>query len=440
VSVLVASIVLLGLMLAFLAIGLPIAFALGGSAVIFGLSTIGKDALFYIVNAVLNNIRTIVLIAVPLFIFMGNILSVSGLAENLYATAHKWAGGIRGGLAIGTVLICTIFAAMTGISGAATVTMGLIALPAMLKRKYDKKLAIGSIMAGGALGPLIPPSVSLILYGFLAPESVGRLFAGAIIPGLILSGLFVIYILVVCFRRPNLGPPLPFEERVNWKEKAISLKSVVLPILLIFAVLGSIFSGFATPTEAGAVGCAGALACAAINRRLSWTNLQKAVYGTIPLAAMVMWIVVGSTAFNVIFTAAGGADLIKQSLLGLEVAPIVVVILTQLTLIVLGMFMDTSGVILLVTPIYVPVIRALGFSGVWFGVLFVVNLEMAYLTPPYGFNLFYMRGIVPPDITMTDIYMSALPFIVIQLIGLILVLIFPELILWLPNLIFGPEI
>ena len=400
----------------------------------------GSRSFLLIVIAVLNNIRNVVLIAIPLFIFMGNVLTVSNIAEDAYSMAQKWIGGLKGGLAIGTVVICTLFAACTGISGAATVTMGLIALPAMLSRSYDKHLAVGCIMGGGALGVLIPPSLMMILYGFIAPESVGRLFAGGIVPGLILSGMFIAYILILCALKPANGPAVPSAERASWPEKLSSIKGVILPILLIIAVLGSIFSGFATPTEAAAVGSLGALVCAAVYRRLNRATMRDAMRKTISLSAMVMWIVVGATAFTTVFTVAGASDLIKNALLGLNIPPLGIVLVMQVTFFILGMFMDPSGIVMLCTPIYVPVIKALGFSAVWFGILFVVNMEMAYLTPPYGFNLFYMRGIVPKEVTMVDIYKSAIPFICIQALALILVVFIPQLVTWLPNMIFGPEL
>ena len=439
-NILTGTIFLFGLMLVLLATGMPIAFALGGSAVIFGFVTMGTTAIPIMITSTLNNMRTIVLIALPLFIFMGSVLQVSGIAEDAFKMVHKWIGGLGGGLAVGTVIVCTIFAACTGISGAATVTMGLIALPAMLSRGYDKKIAMGSIMGGGALGVLIPPSGMMILYGFMGQESVGRLFAGGIIPGLILSSFFIIYLLIRCAVKPELGPPVPPAERVGWKEKFISLKAVILPIFLVIAVLGSIFSGFATPTEAAAVGAAGALLCAAIYRRLTWTSLRRACFESIALSSMVMWIVIGATAFTCIFAAAGGSQLLTDTLLGLEVSPMVVVIFMQITFFILGMFMDPTGIILLTTPIYVPVIRALGFSAVWFGVVFVVNMEMAYLTPPYGFNLFYLKGIVPKGISMKDIYLSAVHFIIMQFFALVLVIALPNLVVWLPNLMFGAEL
>jgi tripartite ATP-independent transporter DctM subunit len=438
-NILLLTVFLFSLMLLLLVLGLPIAFALGGSAVILGLITLGPSSLFLTTTSVLNNIRTIVLIAVPLFIFMGNLLKASGLAEDLYYAAEKWIGGVRGGLAVGTVVICTIFAACTGVSGAATVTMGLIALPSMLRRRYDKRLALGCVMAGGALGQLIPPSLLFILYGFLANESVGRLFASGVVPGLILSGLFITYTLIACRIKTELGPATLPQERGNWKEKFISLKSVILPILLIIAVLGSIFSGFATPTEASAIGAFGALVVVAINRRLNWINMKEALYSTLSLTAMVMWIVVGATAFTAVFTAAGGSQLVKNLLLQTNVPPLGMIVIMQLTLFILGMFLDPTGILLLTVPIYLPVIRALGFNPVWFGALFIVNMEMAFLTPPYGVNLFYIKGIAPQEVSTADIYSSAFVFVAVQATALILILLFPDLALWLPNLLFGVE-
>ena len=438
-NILLLTVLLFSLMLLLLVLGLPIAFALGGSAVILGLFTLGPSSLFLTTTSVLNNIRTIVLIAVPLFIFMGNLLKASGLAEDLYLAAEKWIGGVRGGLAVGTVVICTIFAACTGVSGAATVTMGLIALPSMLRRKYDKRLALGCVMAGGALGQLIPPSLLFILYGFLANESVGRLFASGVVPGFILSGLFITYTLVACRIKSELGPATPSQERGNWKEKFLSLKSVILPILLIIAVLGSIFSGFATPTEASAIGAFGALVVVLINRRLNWINMKEALYSTLSLTAMVMWIVVGATAFTAVFTAAGGSELVKNLLLQTNVPPLGMIVIMQLTLFILGMFLDPTGILLLTVPIYLPVIRELGFNPVWFGALFIVNMEMAFITPPYGVNLFYIKGIAPQEVSTADIYSSAFVFVAVRATALILILLFPGLALWLPNLLFGVE-
>ena len=431
------TILLFSGMVVLLVLGFPISFCLGGVAVVFGYFLWGYGGLQTVSYSVLNTMRTIILMAVPLFIFMGNMMERSGLADDLYAMMYRWFGPVRGGLAIGTVLICTIFAAMTGISGAATVTMGLIALPSMLKRGYNKNIAIGSISAGGALGILIPPSVIMIIYAFLASESVGRLFAGGVVPGLLLASMFIIYIIVRCGIRKEMGPALPQEERASWREKLVSLRAVILPIVLVIMVLGSIFSGFATPTEASAIGAVGAIVCAAILRKLSWQNLKEACLSTIKLSSMVLWIVIGAAYFTTIYTAIGAPKLIETIILALPVETIFVIVGMQLTFFILGMFMDPTGIVMITAPVFVPVVMALGFDSVWFGVLFVMNMEMGYLTPPFGYNLFYMKGVVPKGITMGDIYRSIVPFVIIQGLALAIVLLFPQIVLWLPNLMFG---
>jgi tripartite ATP-independent transporter DctM subunit len=303
-----------------------------------------------------------ILISIPLFVFMGVVLQHSGIAEKLYEMIQKWIGGIPGGLAMGTVVICTVFAAMAGISAAATVTMGTIALPSMFKYNYHKDLAVGSISAGGALGILIPPSVLMIIYGLFADESIGKLFAGGVFPGLMLAIFFIVYIAIRAWMNPALAPAVPKAERATWREQMRSLKGVMLPIILVIVVLGSIFKGIATPTEAAAVGAMGSLVCALVNGTLNWT-------------------------------------------------------------------------IMICTPVFVPLVKSLGFDPVWFGVPFIVNMEMAYLTPPFGFNLFYMKTIVPTDVSMMDIYRSIIPFVLLQLLTLILLIFFPQIVIWLPNLL-----
>lgn len=432
-----SAILLFALMLVLMVLGCPIAFCMGAAAVIFGIFAIGTPSLVIMFMGIFQTMRNIILVAVPLFILMGGILETSGIAAAAYKMAYKWSGGLRGGLAVGTIIICTIFAACTGISGAATVAMGLIALPAMLSRGYDKSIAIGSVMAGGALGVLIPPSIIMIVYALQADESVGRLFAGGVLPGFVLSGSFIFYIIIRCALNPTLGPALPPGERVGFKDKLLSLKALILPVVLIIMVLGSIFTGFATPTEAAGVGAIGAILCAAVYRGLNLKAIKSSIYDTTRLTAMVMWIVVGATCFTTMVTFSGTGDLLRGILLNLHVPPITIIIIMQISYLVLGCFMDPTGIIMLTAPIYVPVVRALGFDVVWFGVLWVINMEMAYLTPPFGVNLFYMQAISPKGITMTDIYKSAVAFISVQFIVLILAISFPNLILWLPNLVFG---
>ncbi len=431
------TIVLFGAMILLLCLGLPVTYCLGSVGIIFIMLLWSPAALMDVPIKVVGQMRTFVLLAIPLFIFMAMVLERCGIADALYEMMYKWLGPFRGGLAIGTVLICTLFAAMAGISGAATVTMGLIALPSMLKRNYNKYIAIGCIAAGGALGVLIPPSVLMVIYGLFAEESIGRLFAGGVIPGLILSGLFCAYIGVRSWRDPGLCPVLPKEERASWSKKFASLRAVILPVILVIAVLGSIFAGVATPTESAAVGAFGAVICALVNRRFTWKAFREASNRTISLTAMILWIIIGAAIFTGVYDAVGAKELIKEIMLSMPVSPLVILIGIQISWFILGCFLDPTGIVMITAPVFVPVIKALGMDPVWFGVLFVVNMEMAFLTPPYGVNLFYMRGIVPPGITMLDIYRAIIPFVALQGLGLVIMIIWPQLILWLPNLIFG---
>jgi len=313
--------------------------------------------------------------------------------------------------------------------------MGLIALPSMFKRGYDKDIVIGSIAAGGVLGILIPPSVIMIIYSLVARESVGEMFAGGIIPGLLLATLYIIYIGIRSYFEPQLGPAVPRDERATWREKLVSLRAVILPVLLIFLVLGTIYAGICTPTEASAFGATGAFICAAINKRLSWDVFTQATRRTFMLIGMVMWILLGGALFNSLYRAMGAQNLVMDLVASLGLGPWMVLIMMQLSLFFLGMLMDDFAVVMLCTPIYVPIIKTLGFNSLWFAMLFMVNMQMAYLTPPYGFNLFYMKSITPPEITMGDIYRSILPFVGLQIIALVLIMIFPQLALWLPSLL-----
>lgn len=430
ITILIFASLVLGLLT-----GLPLVFILGGLSVIFNLFLLGPKSLFMVSSTAFGVMQNFILTAIPLFVFMGILLQHSGIAEALFDMIHKWIGGIRGGLAMGTVIICTFFAAMSGISGAATVTMGVIALPAMLKYKYDAKLASGSIAAGGALGILIPPSVLMIVYGIFAGESIGALFAGGVIPGFLLALLFILYIGVRSYINPELGPAVPKGDRAGWPEKIKALKAVILPIILIFLVLGVIFKGIATPTEAAAMGALGALVCAAISRRLSWKVLKDSLFQTLTLSCMIIWIIIAGSCLTRTYTSVGAVDFVRELISTLPVSKYVILFGIQVTLLFLGMLLDPGGIIMICTPVFVPIIKSLGFDPVWFGVLFIVNMEMSYLTPPFGFNLFYMKSIVPPSVTMIDIYKSVVPFVVIQAILLLLLILFPQLVTWLPSVI-----
>jgi tripartite ATP-independent transporter DctM subunit len=344
-------------------------------------------------------------------------------------------GPVRGGLAVATEVACTIFAAMSGVSGAGCVTMGVVALPEMLKRKYDKKLAVGSILSGGALGVLIPPSIIMIIYGGITGVSVMKLFAGGILTGLCLASLFIMYIVLVCLRQPQLGPALPSKLRATWGEKLISLKGLILPGILIVSVLGSMFLGMATPTEAAGIGAVGALICGLVNRKLNWNVMYYASYETFKVFIMILWCVIGVTIFRQFYVGSGTAEIVNSLLMAVPAGKYGVLITIVAILFILGAFVDPVGITMICAPVFAPVIQALGFDPVWFGVLFVVVLETSYLTPPVGFNLFYMKGVVPPGITMLDIYYSAIPFVGLQVLGIIITIIFPQLATWLPSIL-----
>jgi len=427
------TIFVFGTMFVVLATGLPVSFALGGVGLVYTFFLWGPDALGIIAYHAFDNWSSSILMAGPLFMLMGNILQESGIADDVYEMFYRWMGGLRGGLAIGTIVICTIFAAIMGVSGASTITMGLIALPSMFKRNYNEHMVIGCVAAGGVLGILIPPSVIMIIYAMISRESVGDMFAGGMGPGVMLATLYILYVGIRSYFQPELGPALPKEERASLKAKIFSLKAVILPIFLILIVLGSIYAGVCTPTEASAVGALGSFICATIYKRLTWPVVKKATTYTFMLTGMVLWILLGASIFNSLYRAVGAQDLIMGVVSNLNVSPWGVLLAMQLSLFILGMLMDDFAVVMLCAPIFVPIVSLLGFNTLWFAILFMVNMQMAYLTPPYGFNLFYMKSIVPEGITMGDIYRGVLPFVGLQMLALILLMLFPQIALWIPT-------
>jgi tripartite ATP-independent transporter DctM subunit len=436
--------ILFGSMFAVLITGLPVVFVLGGIATLLTILFYGFNATIGLYMSTWSTFTTQMLLAVPLFLLMASVLQYSGIADDAYDMFHKWMGGLNGGLAIGTVVICLIFAALTGTSGAATVSMGLIALPSMLKRGYNKHMVIGTVGAGGVIGIIVPPSIIMIIYGLIAHVPIGKMFMGGIVPGSTGAALFCLYIGIRCWLNPTYGPALPFEERATWKEKLISLKALILPILLIIGVLGSIWAGVATPTEAAAVGAFGGFVCAAIHRRLDRTLLKRTTLQTLRLTAMIFWILAGATAFSNLYTQMGARRMIESIVTGLDISPWTILILMQCSLFVLGTVVDDYAIVMLAGPIYVPIITLLGFDPLWFGVLFILNMSQAYLTPPYGFNLFYLRALTPfvkeqtgVEITMGDLYRGVVPFVGLKLINLLIVMLFPPIVTWLPTMIFG---
>ncbi|MCG6659104.1 TRAP transporter large permease subunit [Halomonas campisalis] len=423
-------------MLVLMAMGAPLALALmisgmGSAYMMFGPG--GLDLLLASAHSAMANF---LLVSLPLFIFMGLVLEKSGITDDLFGMIHKLMGSVPGGLGVGTVLICALIAAMAGVSGAATVSLGIIALPAMLKRGYHKRLVTGTIMAGGALGFLIPPSVLMIVYAFLARESVGKLFAAGLMPGLMLAGIYMAYILIRCRFNPELGPATPPEERFTTKEKLQSLRHILAPGLLVVTVLGSIIGGITSPSEASAVGAGGALLIAAARGKLSWKLLRYVMLNTTQITGMLIWIAIAAVFFSRIYMGLGAGMVISDMVEDFALSPYAVIIFMLLSFFVLGMFLDDFAILFITVPLYVPIVRELGFDPIWFAVLFILSMQSAYLTPPFGYNLFYMRSVAPKSITIVDIYRSALPFVGLQILGLALIVAFPSIALWLPNLLF----
>jgi tripartite ATP-independent transporter DctM subunit len=421
----------------FLFLGLPLSFVLGGISVIFIYFTWGPQAFYMVAAQTWGAMEKFTLVAVPLFVFMAMILEKSGAANALYDMMYLWFGPLRGGLAIGTCVICAVFAAMCGISGAAVASMGAIALPSMLQKNYDKKLAIGCILCGGGWGILIPPSVIMILYSLISGESVGKLFAGGVFPGLLLLVLVSIYIGIRCYLQPEHGPAIPPEERGSWTEKFIALKAVILPLMVVLMVLGSIVGGIATPTEAAGMGVLGAVISALVYRQLTWQVTYEAGIRTLRLTGMIMWILFGAYCFTAAYQGMGAANLIKGLVGYIPGGGWGVIISMQVLIFLLAMVLDPMGIMMICVPVFLPIVEAYGFDPLWFGILFTINMEIGYMTPPFGFNLFYMKGLVPPGISMTDIYRSAIPYTIVSLVGLAIVMIFPEIATWLPNLVFA---
>lgn len=431
------TLILFASILTLLALGIPIAFALGGVSVVFAIVFWGFDRLYILASAAYSNLQDLNLVAIPLFVLMGWILQKSGLADDLFEAMYVWLGNVKGGLAMGTILVATLFAAICGELVAAIFTITAIALPPLLKRGYNKHLAIGSVMAGALLGLIIPPSIEIIIYSSVTGESVGRMYLGAFVPGLVLAGLYILYIGIICHLHPELGPPAPAETRADWGVRIAKLKGVTAPLLLLLAIVVGIYSGAITPMEASTVGAVGAFILAAIYRRLNWKAVKESVHMTLRISSMIAWLLIAVGIFTAVYSGIGAQQL------ALRIAELMpgggwgVIILTQLALIVFGMFLDDFAVIMIFAPIFSTVVTRIGFDSLWYGILFLVNMQLAFLTPPYGFALFCMRAAVPEgiDISMADIYRAALPFIGLQLLALIIIMIFPPLATFLPHLI-----
>jgi len=430
------AILLFALVFLFLLGGYPVAFTLGGLSVVFGLLTFGADFFYLLPLRVYGTMNNYVLMAVPLFVFMGMMLEKSGIAENLLETMALLFGRFKGGLAIAVVVVGAMLAASTGIVGATVITMGLISLPTMLKRGYSTELATGTIATSGTLGQIIPPSVVLVLLGSVLSVSVGDLFLAAVIPGAVLVVLYLIYIVVIAQINPQSAPCMPEEEIQQFRAKGMGLrvlKAFLLPFFLILTVLGSIFAGIASPTEAAAVGASGALLLTVVQKKFNITMLREVMKETTHLTSMVFIILVGATAFSLVFRGLDGDGYLINMIEQANLSPQGFLLLVMLAVFVAGFFIDFIEIIFIIVPVVTPIFLALGIDLIWVGILIALNLQTSFLTPPFGFSLFYLKGVAPPQVTTTQLYRGIVPFVIIQLAFLLAVLLFPEIVTWLPQ-------
>lgn len=410
-----------------LLIGFPVAFTFGGIALIFGLWAEGPDMFAFMPYRIQSIMQNTVLMAVPLFVFMGLVLQKTKLAEQLLESMAKLFGGIRGGIAISTVLVGVLLAASTGVVGASVVAMGLISLPVMMKYNYNKGLACGTICASGTLGQIIPPSIVLILLGDVLGVPVGDLFHAAIWPGLVLVVAYVIYIIIYAKLNPEQAQCMAREDNISRQQEIKkALIAVIPPLALIVVVLGSIFAGIATPTESAALGGAGSLLLALIYRQFSWNMVYESAKETVKVTAMVFAILLGATAFSMAFVYTGGDYLVEEWMTSLPGEKWGFLIVTMLVILVLGFFIDFIEICFIIVPILMPVAELLGINMTWFGILIAMNLQTSFLTPPFGFSLFYLKGVAPNGVTTGDIYRGVLPFILIQVAVLVSLLLIPE--------------
>jgi tripartite ATP-independent transporter DctM subunit len=380
------------------------------------------------------------LLTLPLFVYMGYMLSESKIADDLYRMFHVWMGPLNGGLAIGTILLMVAVSAMNGLSVAGMAIGASIALPELLRRGYDKIMVTGVIQAGSSLGILVPPSVVLVLYGMIARQPVSQLWLAGAIPGLMMAGMFIAYIVIRCWMQPSLGPSLTKEERaeITWEEKISLLKAGILPLFIFFSMTGLFLMGVTSLVESSAVGATAATLAALVKRRLTAEVMEEVLRKTLGISCMFMWIILAALCFGAVFDGLGAVRAIESFFVDrLGLGPWEILILMQLSFILMGMFLDDTAMLVIVAPLYVPLVKMLGFDLVWYGVLYTITCQIAYMTPPFGYNLFLMRAMAPPEVTLSDIYRSIGPFVLVMTLALILVMIFPDIAMWLPNQFYG---
>ncbi|UFI06640.1 TRAP transporter large permease [Roseibium aggregatum] len=420
------TLVMFALLVGLLLTGMPLAMVTLLVALLFAVGWFGPMAVPLITSRVYSFVSSFVFISVPMFVLMAAILDRSGIARDLFDAMKLVGGRLRGGVAVQTIFVAVILAAMSGIIGGEIVLLGLVALPQMLRLGYDRRLAIGVVCAGGALGTMVPPSIVLIIYGLTANVSVGDLFTAAFVPGFMLAGLYIAYILFRSYTDPKVAPPPP-EKRISLSEHLPLLRGLVLPMAVVFVVLGSIYGGIASVTEASAVGVAGVIVSTILRREFSFSMLLDASMHTLATVGMIMWIGIGASALVGVYNLMGGIRFISQLITGISDNPTVIILFMMLILFILGMFLDWVGIALLTMPIFVPIIKELGYDPVWFGVLFAMNMQVSFLTPPFGPAAFYLKSVTPPEISLGEIFRSLVPFIALQVIAVGLLVMFPAL-------------
>ena len=426
-------------MLVMLLTGQRVFGAIGGVATLFALLLWGKGAAEMPFNAAFALLNWYPLLTLPLFIYMGYMFSESGIADDMYNMFHVWMGPLNGGLAVGTIGLMVAIAAMNGLSVAGMAIGASLALPEMLKRKYNKVMVTGVIQAGSSLGIMVPPSVVLVLYGMIARQNVGRLWMAGVFPGLLLAGLFILYIMIRCKLQPHLGPALPPEERqMSWGKKFLLLRAGIIPLVIIFSMTGLFLLGVTSLVECSAAGAAATTLAALFKRRINLRVLENTLRNTLSVSCMFMWVILAALAFSSVFDGLGAVHAIEALFLERwHLSPWGIIAMMQVSYLLMGMFLDDTAMLIIVAPLYVPLVISLGFDAIWYGVLYTITCQIAYMTPPFGYNLFLMKAMAPPEVTLGDIYRSITPFVLVMIVGLVIVMLFPGIALWLPNLYFG---
>ncbi|WP_116474115.1 TRAP transporter large permease [Zobellella maritima] len=434
---LLTGLLLLGVLVSF-ALGAQVGLALGGIAMLIGYATWGEGIFNIVPTTIESTLFSFVLLAIPLYIYMGQLLTRSGIGDAMFKASQLVIGRIRGSLAISVIGVCSMIGAMVGIIGAGIMTSGSIALRPMLERGYDKKLALGVIMAGGGLGILIPPSIPMILFSSTTQTSVGKMFVAALVPALISITVMVLYVVISCKRNPERAPVgHALDVPQNARERFITLRDGFMALALIVLVLGSIITGIATPTESGAIGVVGALLLALMYKRFKLKMMKRSGVETALLVSVAIWIVLGASVFSNFHLLMGVQGMVADFAAGLDLPPIMIILMMQVIMLLLGFIIDEMIIVLICAPLFTPIAISLGYDPIWFGILMILNIEIAVQTPPYGFALFYLKGIAPPGVTMMDIYKSVLPFVMLKLGVLILCMLVPEIVTWLPNKLMG---